>query len=144
MFKYFKGNSILSDEKLLSSLEIATEYNLWMPYLDRLSPNGELVDLVIRNHFKETNHKSSEYYYINEYNISFPVYLPKIVTPIMENFIKSIKEKGIVSNRDSVYSFNDIKFIYYEKPSNDDCEMIDFEKYLRKKGKKDDNSMSKL
>lgn len=135
MYKYVKGITVLSEERMPDSLEIAKEYHLWMPETDPLTPNGELVDFIVEAYIDKNNLKVSEYFYIDKYNISFKVYPVKMIVPIMDEFIEYLKENNIVMSEETVYMFCKIPFIYYEQP-HEDCKLLSFEDYKKKKGRR--------
>ena len=138
MYKYVKGITVLSEEKMPDSLEIAKEYHLWMPETDPLTPNGVLVDFIVEAYIERNNLKVSEYFYINERNISFRVYPEKMIIPIMEEFIAYLEENNITMSQEKVYTFNGIPFVYYEEPPKE-CRILSFEEYKkRKEGRNND------
>lgn len=138
MYKYVKGITVLSEERMPDSLEIAREYHLWMPETDSLTPNGELVDFIVKAYIEKNNLKVSEYFYIDNNHFSFQVYPEKLIIPIMEEFIAYLDENNIVMSQDKVYMFSNIPFVYYEEP-HPECKILSFEDYKRRKeGKNND------
>ena len=143
MYKYVKGITVLSEERMPSSLEIAKEYHLWMPETDPLTPNGELVDFIVKVYIDKNNLKVSEYFYIDEYNISFKVYPEKFIKQVMSEFVIYLEHNNIIMSDKTVYTFCDMPFIYYKKP-NQENKVLSFEKYKNKRKKKGSASHDKL
>lgn len=138
MYKYVKGITVLSEERMPNALEIAQEYHLWMPLTDSLSPNGALIEFIVEAYIERNNYKINEYYYIDSHNISFPVYPRKFIEPVMKEFIEYLEQQGIKQDKNTIYTINDIDFIYYEEPRQE-CKIISLDKFKeRKEGKKDD------
>lgn len=132
MYKYIKGTTILSEDKMLSANEIAQNYYLWKPSdnLDKeLVPNGTLVDYVIDKYRNSSNYKSNEYYYINRNNICFEVYPDELIEKAMKSFFKMLKDKESIKNG-SFIEFEGIKFVYYKpKVKKDKSKVVDFSEY---------------
>lgn len=140
-YKYFKGTMVVSEERMLSSKEIAFEYNLWLPLEDgSLTPNGKLVTIVIDQFATSHNLKLSEFHYITQYDEKsdaytfIRVYASQVAKQAMDEFIKILKDGGInlESNKNQVYSANDIQFVYYIEEEHQ-CEIIDFQEMLHKR-----------
>ena len=134
MYKYIKGTQIISEEKMLTSSEIAEKYNLWLPLTNCFSPNGELIDFVIKAYIERKNLKVSEYFYIDKYKC-FKVYPDNMIEQIMKEFISYLKESNIVKSKDTIYSMNGIDFIYYKK-SEPKGDVVNIQQYKKKKGEK--------
>lgn len=138
MYKYVKGITVLSEERMPNALEIAQEYHLWMPLTDSLSPNGALIEFIVEAYIERNNYKISEYYYMDPHNISFPVYPHQFIEPVMKEFMEYLEQQGIKQDRNTIYTINDIDFVYYEEPKQE-CKIISLEKFKeRKEGKEDD------
>jgi hypothetical protein len=138
MYKYVKGITVLSEERMPSALEVAQEYNLWIPLNDSMAPNGELVEFLVKAYIERNNYKASEYYYINPHNVSFPVYPRKFIEPIMNEFIEYLKQENITKDKEKIYTIENIDFIYYEEPRQE-CKITSLEEFKkRKKGKHHD------
>lgn len=138
MYKYVKGITVLSEERMPNALEIAQEYHLWMPLTNSLSPNGALIEFIVEAYIERNNYKISEYYYIDPRNISFPVYPRQFIEPVMKEFLEYLEQQNIKQDRNKIYTINDIDFIYYEEPKRE-CKIISFEEFKkRKEGRKDD------
>lgn len=135
MYKYVKGVTVLSEERMPNSLEVAEEYHLWMPETDSLTPNGVLVDFIVKAYIERNNLKVSEYFYIDKQNISFQVYPEKMITQIMNEFISYLENNNITMSKETVYTFSNIPFLYYEEPHKD-CEILSFGEYKKRKEEK--------
>lgn len=132
MYKYIKGITVLSEERMPNALEIAKEYHLWMPEIDSLTPNGVLVDFIVKAYIEKNNLKVSEYFYIDKNNISFQVYPAQMIFSIMDEFVAYLEENNIVMSRETVYTFSKVPFIYYEEPQKE-CKILSFEDYKKRK-----------
>ena len=137
MYKYIKGITVMSEERLYSTLEIAEEYFLWMPFDNSLVPHEELVSFIISTFIHEHNLKVSEYYYISKKG-AFQVFSKQFYVPIMEEFIKYLESNNIAMNKDSVYQLNNFEFMYFNNDSKNQkqkCQIIDFQNFKqRRKG----------
>ena len=137
MYKYIKGITVMSEERLYSTLEIAEEYFLWMPIDNSLVPHEELVSFIISTFIHEHNLKVSEYYYVSNKG-AFQVFSKQFYIPIMEEFIKYLESNNIAMNKDSVYQLNNFEFMYFNEDSKNQkqkCQIIDFQSFKqRRKG----------
>ncbi len=139
MYKYVKGITVLSEEKMPNALEVAQEYHLWMPLTDSLTPNGALIEFLVGAFIERNNYKISEYFYIDAYHVSFPVYPQKFITMVMDEFMQFLTENNMVPTKEKVYSINNIEFMYYEEPKPE-CKIINLEEFRkRKEGKHNDD-----
>jgi len=140
MYKYFKGITVLSEERMPNVSEIAREYNLWMPLENSVifTPNGVLIDFLIKYYIDKTNYKLSEYYYIDSKNVMHRVYPWKFVKIVMDDFFKYAEQNNIIENKDTIYSINNINFIYYKIP-NQNPNIIDITEFKKTKGRKNND-----
>lgn len=138
MYKYVKGITVLSEEKMPNALEIAKEYHLWMPLTDSLTPNGALIEFLVEAFIERNNYKTSEYFYIDPYKVSFPVYPRKFITMVMDEFMQFLNDNNMISTKEKIYAINNIEFMYYEEP-RPECKIINLTEFRkRKEGKKND------
>jgi len=137
MYKYVKGNTVISNERMPNAMEIAENYGLWIPLDGTLVPNGTLIDFIIKAYLEQHNIKSSEYYYIEPFESSFQVFPEQLATQIMEEFIKFLEDNNIEKDKNKVYQYNTISFVYYEPPE-DPNKIISYEKFLEYKEKRND------
>ena len=140
MYKYVKGITVLSEEKMPDSLEIAQEYSLWMPLIDSLTPNGELIEFLVKAYIDKNNFKTSEYYYITQQHFALKVYPRQFIEPIMKEFLDFLNDNNIVKDPTKIYSVEDIEFMYFDKRPNQECEVISLEEFKkRKEGNNNEN-----
>jgi len=117
MYKYIKGTTILSKERMSTAKEIARRYHLMSK--TGKSPNGDVVERIIQNYINTHNYKISDYYYIyKRSNIVVKVYPEQFTDTVMSDFLKYVKKNNITMSKDKIYSFNNIDFIYYNFDNN--------------------------
>ena len=135
MYKYVKGVTVLSEDRMNSANEVAQEYNLWMPSKDSiLIPNGILVEFIIRAYCEEHNYKTSDYYYLQEQTRTYiKVYSKDVVEMCMDEFMIFLKDNNITPTKDKVYNISGFNFLYYEP--QDTSYVINFNEFKKRKGK---------
>lgn len=146
MYKYVKGTTVLSEERLLDSSEIAEEYNFYMPLqkdtYSNLIPNGILIELIISAFREKHNYKTSDYYYISDNNVATKVYQDTIVTAAIQEFMDELKGQGINLENDHNYELvfeGNIKISFYYYENHREAEIIDFNELKnRRKDTKND------
>lgn len=146
MYKYVKGTTVLSKERLLDSSEIAEEYNFYMPLqkdtYSNLIPNGILIELIISAFREKHNYKTSDYYYISDNNVATKVYQDTIVTAAIQEFMDELKGQGINLENDHNYELvfeGNIKISFYYYENHREAEIIDFNELKnRRKDTKND------
>lgn len=146
MYKYVKGTTVLSEERLLDSSEIAEEYNFYMPLqkdtYSNLIPNGILIELIISAFREKHNYKTSDYYYISDNNVATKVYQDTIVTAAIQEFMDELKRQGINLENDHNYELvfeGNIKISFYYYENHREAEIIDFNELKnRRKDTKND------
>ena len=135
MYKYFKGMEIVSEKKMLSGDEIASDYCLWK-YTGEDSyklkePNGKLVELIIESFINKNNFKMSSYFYINE-NFAYKVFQEELAESAMNFLMQYFKENNIISDPMRVYDIGGIEFLYYEE-EKPEAKIIDYQQFKYKK-----------
>lgn len=146
MYKYVKGTTVLSEERLLDSSEIAEEYNFYMPLqkdtYSNLIPNGILIELIISAFREKHNYKTSDYYYISDNNVATKVYQDTIVMAAIQEFMDELKGQGINLENDHNYELvfeGNIKISFYYYENHREAEIIDFNELKnRRKDTKND------
>lgn len=146
MYKYVKGTTVLSEERLLDSSEIAEEYNFYMPLqkdtYSNLIPNGILIELIISAFREKHNYKTSDYYYISDNNVATKVYQDTIVTAAIQEFMDELKGQDINLENDHNYELvfeGNIKISFYYYENHREAEIIDFNELKnRRKDTKND------
>ena len=131
MFKYFKGNVVLSNDKLYSAEELADMYNLWTDKnSEEFIPNGPLVEDIINRFISLYNFHTNDYFYIGPSGLAIKVYQLDFASKVLDQFIEESKKAGIIQlNSNEVYNYDGIPFMYYEHKAS----VVSFEDYLKKK-----------
>lgn len=112
-YKYIKGTTIVSDERMLSAYEIADKYDLLTP--NDFKPNEELIESIIDSYMIQHNYKESEYYYVEKNMRIYRVYPNKTVKNIIKFITNIFKEANITKSNSEVYNLNGIDFMYCSK-----------------------------
>lgn len=138
MYKYIKGKTITSEERLYTAMEIAIENNCYMTMADKLMPNGILIAYLIDKFIEDFNYKTYEYYFITIDSTVYRVYQPELIQNALKPFKKFIEDNQIKSDSNNVYNYDNIPFVYYEKQDEqpDSKKVIDLSEYRDKKKEK--------
>lgn len=136
MYKYIKGMTVLSEEKMPDSYEIAAEYNLWTPSENSTIPNGELVEFLVSTYSEQHNYKMNEYYYISNSLKILRVFPRKLAEEVMEEFMIYLQQNNIVKDENKIYEVANIKFIYKDRCPTNSCDIVSYDKFLAKKESK--------
>ena len=138
MYKYIKGKTITSEERLYTAVEVAIENNCYMLMAGKLMPNGILIAYLIDKFIEDFNYKTYEYYFITIDSTVYRVYQSELIQNALKPFKKFIEDNQIKSDSDNVYNYDNIPFVYYEEQDeqSDSKKVIDLSEYRDKKKEK--------
>lgn len=132
MYKYIKGKTITSEERLYTAQEIAEKRYCYFLVDEEILPNGILIAYIIDKYIEKSNYKTYEYYFINIDGVVYRVYQKDLIDSAMKDFDKFISDNQITEfSKECVYLYDTFPFIYYNPM--EDLNIVNLSEYRKKK-----------